>query len=94
MDMTKCSKCACCNQIMAPSTDHWDEEDLVNIYGLEAGNDNDGFVWMCLSVFYSLIDPHDSLMAALVPTASSYINMHSSIHLCNENHCNCSKCVH
>ena len=33
-------------------------------------------------------------MAALVPTASSYINMCGSIQLCNENHCNCSKCVH
>ena len=79
---------------MALPTDHWDEDDLINIYGSEAGDGDDEFVQMCLSVLHSLIDPHDSLMAALVPTASSYINMHSSIHLCNENHCNCSKCVH
>ena len=79
---------------MALPTDHWDEDDLINIYGSEAGDGDDGFVQMCLLVLHFLIDPHDSLMAALVPTASSYINMYSSIHLCNENHFNCSKCVH
>ena len=87
-------KCACCNQIMVLPADHWDEEDLINIYSLEAGNDNDDFVWMSLSVPHSLINPHDLLMAALAPTASSYINMCGSVHPCNENHCNCSKCVH
>ena len=78
---------------MVPPADHWDEEDLVDIYGLGMDEDNDGFVCMCLYVLHSLC-PHDSLMAALAPTASSYINMCGSICPCNENHCNCSKCVH
>ena len=89
----KRSKQACRNQIMAPPADHWDKEDLVDIYGSGMDDDNDGFVRMCLYVLHSLC-PHDSLMAALAPTASSYINMCGSIRLCNENHCNCSKCVH
>ena len=78
---------------MVPPADHWDEEDLVDIYGSGMDEDNDGFVCMCLYVLHSLC-PHDSLMAALAPTASSYINMCGSICPCNENHCNCSKCVH
>ena len=86
----KRSKHAHRNQIMALPTDHWDEEDLVDIYSLGVKNDDDGFIRMCLYVLYSLC-PHDSLMAALVPTASSYINMCGNVHLCNENHCKCSK---
>ena len=43
----KHSKCACRNQIMALPTDHWDEEDLVDIYGSGAENDDDSFICMC-----------------------------------------------
>ena len=50
----KCSKHAHQNQIMAPPTDHWDKEDLVNIYGLGVENDDDGFVHMYSSVLCSL----------------------------------------
>ena len=89
----KRSKRARQNQIMALPADHWDEDDLVDIYGSGMDDDNDGFICMCLYVLHSLC-PHDSLMAALAPTASSYINMCGSIRPCNENHCNCSKCVH
>ena len=70
--LAKHSKCARRNQIKAPPADHWDKEDLIDIYGLGVENDNDGFVCMCSYVLHSLC-PHDSLMAALVPTASSYI---------------------
>ena len=89
----KCSKHTCRNQIMALPTDNWDEEDLVDIYGSGMDDNNNVFVRMCSYVLHSLC-PHDSLMAALVPTASSYINMCGSVRPCNENHCNCSKCVH
>ena len=77
--LAKCFQCACRNQIMVLPTDHWDEEDLVDIYSLEAGSDNDGFVWMSLSVLHSMIDPHDSLMAALAPTVHNYIDMCGSV---------------
>ena len=76
--LAKHSKHTCWNQIMALPADHWEEEDLINIYGLGVENDDDGFVRMCLSVLHSLC-PHDLLMAALVPTASSYINMCGSV---------------
>ena len=33
-------------------------------------------------------------MAALAPTASSYINICGSVHSCNENCCTCVKCTH
>ena len=79
----KHSKCACQSQIMALPTDHWDKEDLVDIYGSGVKNDDNGFVHMCLLVLLSLC-PHDSLMAALVPTASSYINMCGSVHPCRK----------
>ena len=55
---------------------------------------DDGFIWMCSLVLHSLTDPHDLLMAALAPTASSYINMCGSVCPYNENYCNCSKFVH
>ena len=77
-----------------PPTDQWNEDDLINIYSSEAADGDNGFIWMCSSVLHSLIDPHDLLIAALASTASSYINMYGSVHPCNENHCNCSKCVH
>ena len=83
--LAKHSKCACHSQIMALPTDYWDEEDPVNIYGLGVENDDDGFVCMWLYILHSLF-PHDSLIAALAPTASSYINICGSIHPCNENH--------
>ena len=88
--LAKCSKCTCCNQIMALPADHWDKEDLINIYDSGVENNNNGFICMCSYVLHSLC-PHDSLMAALAPIASSYINMCGSVHPCNENHCNCSK---
>ena len=50
----KHSKRAHWSQIMAPPADHWDMEDLANIYGSGAKNDDDGFVCMCLSVLHSL----------------------------------------
>ena len=73
--LAKCSKCTHHNQIMVLPADHWDEEDLIDIYGLEAGNDNDDFVWMCSSVLHSIIDPYDLLMAALAPTVHSYCTL-------------------
>ena len=91
--LAKHSKRAHQNQIMAPPADHWNEEDLIDIYGSGVENDDDDFIRMCSYVLHSLC-PHDSLMAALVPTASSYINMCGSVHPCNENHCNCFKCAH
>ena len=60
------------NKIMAPPADHWDEEDLVDIYGLGVENDDDGFVRMCSYILHSLCT-HDLLMAALAPTACSYV---------------------
>ena len=77
--LAKCSKCTH-HKIMAPSTDHYDEDD--------------GFICICSSALHSLLIPHDSLMAAFVPIASGYINICGSVCLCNENHFNCSKCVH
>ena len=91
--LAKRSKRARCNQIMAPPADDWDKEDLIDIYSSGVENDDDGFVHTCSYVLHSLC-PHDSLMAALAPTASSYINMCGSVCPCNENHCNCSKCAH
>ena len=88
----QCSKCACKNKIMALPADSWNKKDFIDIYG--SASKDDGFPQMCSSVLHSLICPHDLPMAALVPTASSYINMCGSICPCNENHCNCSKCVH
>ena len=69
----KCSKRACHNQIMAPTTNYWDEDD--------------GFIRMCSSVSFPLYTSHDPLMVALAPTASSHINICGSVHLCNKNHC-------
>ena len=52
--LAKHSKRACQNQIMAPPADHWNEEDLVDIYGSGMDDDNDGFVRMCSYVLHSL----------------------------------------
>ena len=87
--LAKHSKCTCQNQIMALPADHWDEEDLINIYGSGVKNEDDGFVRMCLSVLHSLC-PHDSLMAALAPTAS--ICVVAYIRPCN--HCGRDKINH
>ena len=90
----KHSKCFHRNEIMAPPTNHWNKEDFINIYGSDASNEDEGFPRMCSSVSLCPHTPYDPLMAALVPTASSHINMCGSVCSCNENHCICMKCAH
>ena len=77
--LAKCSQCAHQNQIMALPTNHWNENDLINIYDLEAVDGDDGFARMCLLVFFPLFTPHDPFMAVLASTASSHINICGSI---------------
>ena len=82
--LVKCPKCTCQNQIMALPTDHWNKEDLIDIYGSEAENDNEGVICMCSSVLHWLCP---QLVVKL-------IHMCGSVQPCNEKHCNCLKCVH
>ena len=80
------------NEIMTPPANHWNEEDY--IYGLDTREKDEGFPQICSSVSFSSYTLHDSLMAALVPTASSYINMCGSVCPCNKDHSTCMKCAH